>query len=120
LEDWMKLISQHVVYENDDFIFELDEFANEEGHQMLFVHLTVHQWSRKSLAHMLQVWRNFRAAVPQPVFAAGRTDDEKFEAFCKLFGLRQLTDGIPCEDGASRRVFIHELKDHTDAGRLDL
>jgi hypothetical protein len=84
------------------------------------VHLTVHNWSRKSLAHMQQVWRNFRAAVPQPVFAAGRNDDEKFEAFCRLFGLRQLTDGIPCEDGASRRVFIHELKDTTDGQRDDV
>lgn len=94
------------ILDTDNYYFALEEFRRGKD-QMVFVHLTVHNWTPKVFKEIIKNWKLFRECVTCPLFALGGVEDqEKWEAFVKLLGFTPLQEVI-CENGAKRRLFIH-------------
>jgi hypothetical protein len=115
-ENW-KQVSNHIICKRPEYIFELDEHRNGDA-QMIFVHVTVHKWSKSTLKEMLSVFRTFRECVTCPLYAVGEVDDDKWASFVSLFGFRPLLDQVVCINGERRRLFVH-LKQEQKNERLE-
>lgn len=104
----MEMVAQHRVHRNDDFTFELDEYRDDEGHQMLLAHLRVHTWTAQSLKRMRKMWSLFRTVVTAPIFANPPHEvfDPKWARFVTLVGFKPFTT-VLCHDGIERPLFIH-------------
>lgn len=107
LDDW-KSIDEHTVVDCPEYYCGLEEFRRGQD-QMMFIHFTVHQWSKATLKKAKREFDLLRQCVTCPLYGCGEVDDKKWESFVKLFGFQFLTDAI-CTDGKKRRVFIH-IKD---------
>ncbi|MGY3589372.1 hypothetical protein [Bradyrhizobium sp. USDA 4350] len=104
----MDLHSRWVAHDTDDCTFEIDEYRNAEGHQMLLVHLRVHRWTAASCRRIKRDWALFRQAVRTPLFASPMTDDPKWERFVTMMGWRPFSK-VLCRDGIERPLFIHTV-----------
>lgn len=108
----MKLVAQHVAHKDADCTFELDEYRNDAGEQMLLAHLRVHQWSPAAARRIKRAWALFRTAVTAPLFALPQLSPDdpaygKWERFVKLMGWRPTGQLVGCLDGIKRPLFIH-------------
>lgn len=104
-DDWQAQ-EEITVLDTPDYYFAVEEFRR-GADQMLFVHLTVHNWKVSVFKQIIQQFRAFREFVVCPLYAvAGVEDIEKWEAFVTYLGFKFLTNVI-CENGAERRLFIH-------------
>ena len=104
----MKLVAQHVAHESDDCTFELDEYRNDAGEQMLLAHLRVYKWSAGSLKRIKREWALFRQHVTSPLFASPMQDDPKWVRFVTLMGWRPFST-VLCHDGIERPLYIHKI-----------
>jgi hypothetical protein len=108
----MELVTRHLAHDDSYCTFELDEYRDAEGRQMLLAHLRVHQWSRAAFKHIQRTWAAFRPTVTSPIYALPMLspDDasyEKWARFVKLFGWRPTGQQVRCLDGIERPLFIH-------------
>lgn len=105
----MKLVAQHVAHQDDDCTFELDEYRDAEGHQMLLAHLRVHKWSREAAKRIMGKWKLFRECVRAPLFASPMDDDDpRWHKFVTLMGWKPFSK-VCCNDGLERPLYIHEI-----------
>lgn len=105
----MKLVAHHVAHDNDDCTFELDEYRNEQGHQMLLAHLKVHRWSKNALKRIIRDWTVFRQHITAPLFATPMVDDERWRKFVTRTGWRPTGQMVLCQDGIERPLYIHTV-----------
>jgi hypothetical protein len=72
--------------------FELDEWRDGPEKQMMFVHLTFHQFSKAALAKFEHEFKSFRSLTDVPLYAATHTEniDDKFDRFVKRFGFKEI------------------------------
>jgi hypothetical protein len=106
-DDW-KPVGLYNVVDRPEYNCSLEEFRN-GPHQMMFIHLTVHQWTKQALKIMKREFALLREHVTCPLYGAGDVDDDKWSSFVKLFGFKFLRN-VNCTDGKQRRLFIH-IKD---------
>lgn len=102
------LKSSYTAHETRDYSFELEEWRDDDGNQMLFVHLLVTFWSPSILREMFSVFAKFREAVTCPLYALNHEEDARWEKFISLFGFKYLTNML-CENGESCRLFMNTL-----------
>lgn len=104
----MKLVAQHVAHKSDDCTFELDEYRDAEGRQLLLAHLRVHRWSAAALKRIKHDWQVFRQCVTVPLFANPVQDDPLWIKFVTLMGWRPFSQ-VLCHDGIERPLYIHKV-----------
>lgn len=117
----MKLLAQHIAHKTDYCVFEIDEYKNEEGKQMLLVHLRVLVWSRDTLRKIKHDWAVFRQAVKSPLYALPMLSPDdpecsKWKRFVELMGWKPLNILVCCNDGLERPLYIHEIDRRTEEG----
>ena len=110
----MELVAQHVAHQTDDVTFELDEYRDASGNQMLLAHLRVHRWSLSALRRIQRDWAVFRQAVTVPLFSTPMLSPEdpefsKWERFVTRMGWRPLHITVLCHDGIERPLYIHTV-----------
>lgn len=100
-----------VVRDLEEYHFALEEFRRGED-QMVFVHLTVHEWTLSTFKKILREWKLFRECVTCPLYAVGGVEEpQRWEKFVSRLGFTPLAEVI-CENGAKRRLFIHTIKNN--------
>jgi hypothetical protein len=104
----MDLVKTHLAHQTDYCTFELDEYRDEAGAQMLLAHLRVHKWSAKYLKRIQNDWAVFRSIVTGTLFASPMTDDPKWERFVRMMGWRSFST-VLCHDGIERPLYIHTI-----------
>lgn len=104
-----KFVARHPALITDDYWFELDEYTREDGTQMLLAHIRVHNWTASVFKRIFQEWKVFRQCVTAPLFAVPEEADEKWHKFVTALGFKPLLDGVPCENGDIRPVYIHTV-----------
>ena len=104
----MNLVAQYVAHKNDDCTFELDEYRDASGNQMLLAHLRVHRWSKASFQRIKRDWVLFRHHVKAPLFATPMAHDKRWEKFVTLMGWRPYST-VLCHDGIERPLYIHTV-----------
>ena len=104
----MKLVAQHVVRKSDDCTFELDEYRDAEGHQMLLAHLTVHKWTRDACKRIKHEWDLFRMCCRAPLYASPVDDDPLWHKFVTIMGWKPFST-VKCNDGKERPLYIHTV-----------
>jgi hypothetical protein len=104
----MDLVKTHLAHQTDYCTFELDEYRNEAGEQMLLAHLQVHKWSLGNLKRIARDWALFRAAVSAPLYASPMADDPKWHRFVTMMGWRHYST-VLCHDGIERPLYIHTI-----------
>lgn len=104
----MKLVAQHLAHKSDDCTFELDEYRNDAGEQMLLAHLRVHRWTKESMLNIKREWKLFRQCVTAPLFANPPQDNPKWVKFVTLMGWRPFSK-VLCHDGIERPLYIHTV-----------
>jgi hypothetical protein len=102
----MDLVKRHLAHDTDYCTFELDEYRNEAGAQMLLAHLRVHNWSPGSLKRIKRDWAAFRQAVTAPLYASPMSHDDKWVRFVSMMGWRPFST-VLCHDGIERPLYIH-------------
>src|SRR6187455_3003038 len=113
--DW-KHIEEYTVVDCPEYYCGLEEFRRGDD-QMMFIHMTVHQWSKAALTKAKREFKLLRQCVTCPIYSCGpmypndEADVKKWESFVKLFGFKFLTNAM-CTDGKQRRVFIHLTDDN--------
>jgi hypothetical protein len=112
-----KRLARHRLYTTDDFWFEVDEYSRPAkggtergGDQLLIAHVRVVRWSPSVRKECHRVWQAFRACVTVPIFTLGLEDTPKWERFVRSFGYQPFQT-VTCENGETRRLFIHRIKD---------
>lgn len=107
--------SEIPLIDKDEYYFAIDEYRMDSA-VLVFVHLTVHEWTLSVFKEILRNWKLFRECVTCPVFAVGGVEDtdvEKWERFVTLLGF-QFHMNIVCENGFERRLFIHTNKKNNE------
>src|SRR6187455_1070457 len=94
--DW-KDCGETTAVERPEYYCGLQEFRRGDD-QMVFIHLTVRKWSKKTLKLALHDFALLRQFVTCPLYCAGEVDDKKFANWVRLFGFKFLTQAI-CTDG---------------------
>jgi len=101
-----QISEEQPIIDKDAYYFAIEEFRRGED-QMVFVHLTVHDWSLRTFKEILRNWKLFRSHVSCPLFAVGGVQDAaKWERFVSRLGFK-FHSNVVCENGAERRLFIH-------------
>lgn len=112
-DDEWKFVREDVALDHPEYKLTFEVFGKGED-QMVFVHLSVFKdWSPKLLRRLLHEWGVIRKHVTCPLYARGAVDDDKFDAFVKLFGWKFLMNAVR-NDGQVRRIYLHQ---GTDNGR---
>jgi hypothetical protein len=101
------------VIDRPEYKLEVEELRNGEA-SMVFVHLSVHEWSRASLKRMLEEFALLRELIDVPLFAMSHNSDEKWQRFVSLFGFKHL-----CDVDDHRKIFI-SIKDNNNAERRSI
>jgi hypothetical protein len=104
----MQLVQQHLVHQTDEYTFELDEYRDAEGHQMLLAHLRVHKWTASACKRFKRDWALFRKHIPAPLFATPMEDDPRWVKFVTFMGWRPFSTAL-CRDGIERPLYIHTV-----------
>lgn len=108
----MQLVAQHTAHETDDFAFELDEYRDAQGHQMLLAHLKFTNWSPGALKRCIRDWRIFRQHITAPLFGSPMDHEgpalDRWCRFVELMGWRPFTT-VLCHDGIERPLYIHTV-----------
>ncbi len=104
----MEPVARYLAHKTDDVTFQLEEYRDEQGHQMLLAHLDVHQWSLSALRRIKRDWALFRTIVTAPLFASPMQDDPKWVRFVTLMGWRPFSM-VLCHDGIERPLYIHTV-----------
>lgn len=107
-----RALEEVVLIDKAEYHFAVEEFRCKED-QMVFLHLTVHQWTPAVYKEILRNWKLFRECVTCPLYAVG--DDKHpatWERFVSRLGFKPLMN-VVCENGVERRLFIH-LKEKQD------
>ena len=98
-----ELAARHTIIDCPEFRWRLHEYRDGEQ-QMMFMHLTVHKWSKEVFKRMKTLWTTFRQVVTCPLYAVHPVEDEKWVAFIAHFGFKHLTE-ITCNNGERRTLF---------------
>lgn len=104
----MEFRKRYTAHATEDCTFEIDEYRDDAGEQMLLAHLRVHQWTPEALKRIRHDWRVFRSVVTAPLFANPMQDDPKWVKFVTLMGWRPFSK-VLCRDGIERPLFIHTV-----------
>jgi hypothetical protein len=109
----MVFLKRHLAHQTDYCTFELDEYRDEAGAQMLLAHLRVHKWSHSALKRIAHDWAAFRQCVQAPLYATpmlspNDTACEKWARFVKKLGWRPYST-VLCHDGIERPLYIHTI-----------
>lgn len=104
----MERVAIYTAHETPDVTFQLEEYRDAEGQQMLLAHLTVHQWTVQSLKRIRRDWALFRQIIKTPLFASPMEDDPRWVKFVTLMGWRPFST-VLCHDGVERPLFIHKV-----------
>jgi hypothetical protein len=104
----MVFLKRHLAHDTDYCTFELDEYRNEAGEQMLLAHLRVHKWSLSTLRRIQHDWAHFRQCIRTPLYASPMQDDPKWVRFVTLMGWRPYST-VLCHDGIERPLYIHTI-----------
>jgi hypothetical protein len=104
----MVFLKRHLAHDTDYCTFELDEYRDEAGAQMLLAHLRVHKWSLHYLRRIAHDWAVFRQAVTMPLYASPMQDDPRWVKFVTLMGWRPYST-VLCHDGIERPLYIHTI-----------
>ena len=59
----MELMAQHVAHQTDYVTFELDEYRDASGRQMLLAHLRVHRWSPSVFKRLRREFSEMRTGL---------------------------------------------------------
>lgn len=105
----MELVKTHLAHETDYCTFELDEYRDEAGAQMLLAHLRVHKWSHTSLRRIRNDWMHFRQCVRSPLYATPMVHEDRWVKFVTLMGWRPTNQTVLCHDGIERPLYIHTV-----------
>ena len=105
INDWVPQ-EEVTVHDTNTYYFALEEFRRGED-QMVFLHLTIHEWKPSVFKEILRNWKLFRKHVTCPLYVtAGIAAVEKWEAFVSLLGFKPFID-VVLENGTPRRLFVH-------------
>jgi hypothetical protein len=80
------------VIDRPEYVFEVEELRDDEGHQMVFIHLDVKVWSKSILKHLIAEFKAFRECTDAPLYCTSPTSDEKWRHFLSFFGWKPLVD----------------------------
>lgn len=111
----MQLVRQYLAHETSDYTFELDEYRDEHGQQLMLSHIRMKRWSASVLKRLLRDWRVLRQCVTCPLFACPQVDDARWVKFVTRLGYRPLQK-IICNDGLERPLYIHTTDQVACAG----
>jgi hypothetical protein len=104
----MEFVARHLAHDTDYCTFELDEYRDAAGAQMLLAHLRVHKWSATYLKRIQNDWAVFRSIVTGTLFASPMTDEPKWHRFVTSMGWRPYST-VLCQDGIERPLYIHTI-----------
>jgi hypothetical protein len=110
----MERVAIYTAHQTDDVTFELDEYRDAEGHQMLLAHLRVHQWTPSAMRRIRHDWSVFRKAITTNLYALPMLSPEdpefsKWERFVTSMGWRPIHSKVLCHDGIERPLYIHTV-----------
>ena len=101
-----------ILIDKAEYHFAVEEFQR-AGDRMVFLHLTIHQWTPAVYKEILRNWKLFRECVTCPLYAVGGAKDPAtWERFVSRLGFKFLSNAV-CENNAERRLFIH-IKEKQD------
>jgi hypothetical protein len=104
----MVFLKRHLAHDTDYCTFELDEYRDEAGAQMLLAHLRVHKWSAATLRRIKGDWSLFRQAVTTPLYASPMVEHPSWVRFVTMMGWRPYST-VLCHDGIERPLYIHTI-----------
>lgn len=102
----------HDVIKRETYWSDMDEYRDENGQQMLVLHIDVDptQFSPSVLKQVVQDWQLFRSILDAPIFVfEPNPNDEKWERFVAHMGF-EYSSTVDCTDGHKRRCFISKKK----------
>lgn len=104
-----EFVALHDVLATEEYKVHIEQFRRGQD-DFLLLHWRYFKWTpsvfKRSIAH----WHALRRCVTAPLFALGEVDADKWQRFVTRFGFTYLQDVI-CENGESRRLFIHRLSE---------
>lgn len=80
------------VINRPEYHFQVEELRNEDGAQMIMIHLDVNEWSKTVLKQLIAEFKAFRECTDAPLFCTSPASDTKWQKFISLFGWRYLLD----------------------------
>lgn len=107
-----KRVTCHRLLTTPDFRFEIEEHVRETG-RLLFTNIYMSRWAPSVRKRFHAAWAAFREIVPEPIFAVGVTDDDKFERFARTLGFWLFQETVTCSLG-DRRLFVHTVPAQAD------
>ena len=103
-----KRVAIHEVISTPEYEVHIDEHKRGQD-TFLLVHIRIHVFTSSVFKKIKTQWRALRQCVTAPLFALAELDDEKWERFVSHLGFKFLQD-VTCENGKSRRLFIHVVQ----------
>lgn len=101
-------VAVHEIVSSPEYEAHIDEHRRGQD-TFLLMHIRVHSFSPATFKKIKTQWRLLRQCVTAPLFALAEVDDEKWERFVSHLGFKFLQEVI-CENGESRRLFIHVVQ----------
>ena len=105
---------EHELSINPDYSSVLHELRDENGNQLLAIHMDVNHFSPSVLKRMKREFAALRSCTDAPIFAIeDNPDDAKWERYVRLMGF-EYSSRVECTDGKSRRTFVSKKKNKND------
>jgi hypothetical protein len=105
----MQRVARHLAHKTDYCTFELDEYRDEAGAQMLLAHLRFHKWTLSALKRCIRDWHLFRQCVHAPLYATPMVNDDRWRRFVTRMGWRPTSQTVLCHDGIERPLYTHTV-----------
>lgn len=101
-----KFYAEYVLSEPPEYSSVLHELRDEDGHQMLVIHMDVKKFAPSVLKRMKREFSALRSCTDATIFAIeDKPDDAKWERYVRHMGF-EFSSRVECTDGPSRRCFV--------------
>jgi hypothetical protein len=105
---------EHTLSETPDYKSVLHEMRDEQGNQMLVIHMDTDPstFAPSVLKRMVKEFYALRSCTDAPIFAIEpNPDDAKWERYVSHMGFEYSSRGV-CSDGLTRRCFVSKKKNN--------
>lgn len=101
---------EHILSEPHEYCSVLHELRDEDGRQLLAIHMDVRKFSPSVLRRMKREFAALRDCTDATIFAIeDNPDDPKWERYVRHMGF-EFSSRVECTDGRSRRCFVSQKK----------
>jgi hypothetical protein len=108
-QSWLEF-AHHTVIDCPEYLFDLNEYQNDQGETRLVAHITIHKFTPSIFKRIKREWVIFRQSVTAPLFAwHGPGPFDKWLRFISCLGFRPTGSHITCNNGEVRQIYISEV-----------